>query len=455
MAKLRTAPGGMEEEALSGIRRSLAVTAVALGVALAAAACGGSSSSSTSTPAASGSSAGATTENISGQEITVLVPYKIPQDIIDSFTAATGVKVNYQVIDWDATHDKLVVANTAKTYVADVAEFDWSFTGQFAGAKWVEPLDGVISPAIMSDLQAVDAAFTSGGHTYASCFSNDFRISIYNKKMFDAAGVTTFPATFDELATDMDKLKASGIKYPMSIPMAATEGGVTPWYLLTLAMGGQLFDENFKPLFNQPGSAGMNALQWEVDAIKKGWVSPGSVSLSDNVTFDKFTGGGTSMVLATGPGNLETANDKTQSKISGDAVFGLVPGPTGPGASFGLPEGLSIPVTAKHKAAAAAFIEWWQKPENAIEIYKQEGMLPCGASVLKQLSDSGQLSGGDILTQQVAKVVPLFPQGAPIWYSQFSSDAQGLLNSAVKGEISVQDALNQLADRATQYVQGS
>ena len=42
---------------------------------------------------------------------------------------------------------------------------------------------------------------------------------------------------------------------------------------------------------------------------------------------------------------------------------------------------------------------------------------------------------------------PLFPGGAPIWYSQFSSDAQGLLNAAVKGQMSVSDALNQLATK--------
>ena len=166
--------------------------------------------------------------------------------------------------------------------------------------------------------------------------------------------------------------------------MAATEGGVTPWYLLTLAMGGQLFDDQLNPTFSDTSSAGYKALQWEVDAVKNGWVSPGSVSMDDSVAFDKFTAGETAIVLATGPGNMATANDKSQSNIAGDAAMGLVPGVDGPGASFGLPEGLSIPVTAKHKAAAAAFIEWWERPENAIAIYNTQGSLPCGASTIKR-----------------------------------------------------------------------
>ena len=54
-----------------------------------------------------------------------------------------------------------------------------------------------------------------------------------------------------------------------------------------------------------------------------------------------------------------------------------------------------------------------------------------------------------MLAQELKLVKPLFPQGAPVWYSQFSSDAQGLLNAAVKGQMSVGDALSQLASKAT------
>jgi multiple sugar transport system substrate-binding protein len=377
----------------------------------------------------------------------VLVPYKMPQSLLNKFTAETGVKVNYVVTGWDQTHNKLLVANEAGSYIADVAEFDWSFTGQFAGAGWVEPLNGLVDQKTLGDLQSTDKAFTSGGKTYAACYSNDFRMSMYNKKMFQKAGITSFPATFDELATDVQKLKASGVQYPLSIPMGATEGGVTPWYLLTLAMGGQLFDENNKPVFSDPNSAGYKALQWEVDAVKNGWVSPGAVSLDDTPASNKFTAGENAILLATGPGNMPTANDPSQSSIAGDAELGLVPGISGPGGSFGLPEGLSIPVTAKHKAAAAAFIEWWERPENAIAIYKTQGSLPCGQTSLKQLADSGQLQGGDVISAELPHVGPLFPGGAPIWYSQFSSDAQGLLNAAVKGDMSVSDALNQLSEK--------
>ena len=60
-----------------------------------------------------------------------------------------------------------------------------------------------------------------------------------------------------------------------------------------------------------------------------------------------------------------------------------------------------------------------------------------------------------MITQEFDQLQPLFPNGAPKWYSQFSSEAQGLLNAAFKGDMSVGDALNQLADRATELAQSS
>ena len=358
--------------------------------------------------------------------------------MISSFTKATGVKVNYVVTGWDATHTKLVVANTARTYIADVAEFDWSFTGQFAGAKWVEPLESYLPKPLLADLASTDAAFKSGGKTYAACFSNDFRISIYNKKLFAKAGITTFPRTLAELGKAADKLKAAGVQYPLSIPMAATEGGVTPWYLLTLANGGQLFDKNFKPHVPEArlgrlqgaavggagGQEGLGLARRRL-ARRRHRVRQVHRRADRDRARDR-------------PGQPRDGQRQERSRASpGRRSRRSSRASTGPQASFGLPEGLSIPVTAKHKAAAAAFIEWWQKPANAISIYKKEGNLPCGSSVIKQLAASGQLAGGKVLAQELKLVKPLFPQGAPVWYSQFSSDAQGLLNAAVKGQMSV------------------
>src|SRR3954471_9730582 len=168
------------------MRRSILAAALAV-LALVAVACGGGGGNE---KAASGSSGPFAPRDkaaaaIKGQEITVLLPYKIPKRLLSEFTQKTGVKVNFTVTGWDAVHSKLIVANTAKTYIADVTEFDWSFTGQFAAAGWYEPLEKALDPSVASDLSKADAAFNSGGHTFAACYSNDYRMSVYNGKMFN------------------------------------------------------------------------------------------------------------------------------------------------------------------------------------------------------------------------------------------------------------------------------
>lgn len=431
--------------------RKVWTAVVAVAATLGLAACGGGGGSDTDSTFGNASAS-----DLEGQSIKVLMPYKMPESVLEKFTDETGVEVDYETAGWDSVASKLITANQAGTYIADVTEFDWSWTGQFGGNGWYEPLQDALDPALLDDLGGTKDSFSADGNLYAACYANDFKISLYNKAMFAKAGIKEFPQTFEELGKAYDEIKSSGAAdFPLTMPMAATEGSVTPWYLLTLAMGGQLFDDDWNPAFNEPDSGGYKALQWQVDAINKGWVSPGSVSLDDGPALERFTGGAAASALSASPGNLVDANDPGVSDIAGDAEAALVPGEDGPGASFGLQEGFGIPVTAKSKDAAAAFIDFVLKPENQEVLYKESGFLPCGKAALDSLAESNQLEGGNVVSQEFDQLQPLFPQGAPKWYSQFSTEAQGLLNAAYKGDMTVQEALDELADRATDLVQSA
>ena len=121
---------------------------------------------------------------------------------------------------------------------------------------------------------------------------------------------------------------------------------------------------------------------------------------------------------------MVVANDPTQSKIAGEGSFLLVPGVSGPGNTFGLPEGLGIMSTSTHQDAALAFLKWWQQPETVLALQKSIGLLPCSTSAVKTLVDSGKLVGGGTINEQLQHVAALFPQGAPPWYGDFSTKAR-------------------------------
>ena len=176
--------------------------------------------------------------------------------------------------------------------------------------------------------------------------------------------------------------------------MAATEGGVTPWYLLTLAMGGQLFDKDFKPQFADPGSAGYKALQWELDAVKNGWVSPGSVTLDDGPSLDKFNAGAGAILFASSPGNLPTSNDPKQSSIAPHAKGGADPGRERPGRDRSASRRGSrsrSPRSTRTRRGPSSSSGWSRSNQKLL--YKQAGMLPCRSSVVSDMAAKGEIAG--------------------------------------------------------------
>ena len=389
-------------------------------------------------------SAAAATPDISGQTINVLMPpwANVSQALLDEFTAKTGVKVNYTIAEWDAIRDKIAVAGAAGSELADVTEFDWSWTGQYGRAGWFEPLETLMDTTDMTN----NEAFSLNGHLYGACYNNDFRLFQYNDKMFQAAGITKPPATFDEVLQDARTLKAKGIvKYPLLLPMQSEESTSMTWYLMVLAMGGQLVDANGQPQFEDPNSGGYKALQFYKTALDEGLIDPAMTAMSNEQQGDYWRAGNAAINYAA-PGDFVSNDDPKISKIVGQVKAMLVPGLTGPGPSYGQPEGIGIMSSSTHKDAALAFINWWEQPDTLRKIYDEIGLLPCRPSVFQSLVDEGKLAGGSVLLDEQSHVAALFPAGAPEWYSKFSTEASSLINAMAKGNITVDQAIKQMAD---------
>ena len=228
--------------------------------------------------------------------------------------------------------------------------------------------------------------------------------------------------------------------------MSASEGTSSAWYLLTTAMGGTLLDDAGQPAFTEPSSPGYKAFDFMVSAYKEGLVAPGAISPGGDAD-GAFISGAAAVTVTGGPDELVRSNDPKVSHIVGKAAFMLEPGLTGPGGTIGSPEGLGIMATSKHKAAAAAFISWWMQPGTLKKLQSSLGLLPCRASVVDELISSKTLVGGDILSTQLRALKPLFPNGTPTWYSEFSTDASSQLNAAARGDVSVADAIKTLGEQ--------
>jgi len=386
---------------------------------------------------------------LAGQSITVLLPSPQGATIAADFEKATGIHVDLQTLTWDDIRPKLVTALLAGTAPADVTEFDWSWTGQFAAAGWYLPLQDVIDKDTVADI-GVAKIFTVDDNLLGVPYTNDFRVMLVNKKHFADAGITKMPTTLDELIADAKQIKAKGItQYPIGLPLSPTEGASTSWYLLTKAEGGDLFDKDWKPLFLTPDSAGYKAMALELQMLKDGLVDPASTGLKDSQINDTmFAKGLTSIMISGEPGRLGQMNDPTQSSVAGQVEAIVVPTASGTTRSYGLPEALGIPKVSQNREAAIAFVKWFTSKEFQIENYAN-GVLPTRTSALADLNAAGKLQSGDALVAQSKTVEPLFAQGTPTWYPQFSSAVNTAINGVAKGQVTVDQAMKNIAD-ATQ-----
>jgi multiple sugar transport system substrate-binding protein len=385
---------------------------------------------------------------LAGQSITVLMPSPQGANIAADFEKETGIHVDLQTLSWDDIRPKLITALIAGTAPADVTEFDWSWTGQFSAADWYLPLNDAIDADTVADI-GVAKIFTVNGNLLGVPYTNDFRVMLVNKKHFTDAGITKMPTTLEELHAAAKQIKEKGIvEYPIGLPLSPTEGASTSWYLLTKAFGGDLFDKDFNPLFTSPDSAGYKAMAFELQLLEDGLVDPAATGLRDaQINDTMFAKGLTSIMISGEPGRLGQMNDPAQSQVAGQVEAILVPTASGKTRSYGLPEALAVPRASQNQEAAIAFVKWFTSKQFQMANYAN-GVLPTRTSALAALNEEGKLHSGQVLVDQSKVVEPLFAQGTPTWYPQFSTAVNTAINGVAKGQITVDQAVKNIADAA-------
>ncbi|MFC4242340.1 extracellular solute-binding protein [Gryllotalpicola reticulitermitis] len=186
--------------------RIMAFAALGVATALALTACGGSNSAGGSDSSFSTSGKGKTLVvwNMTGDLTDATM-----KAINDEFTKETGAKVKVETQQWDNIATKVTTALATST-PPDVIELGNTDVPSFAASGGLLDLTADKSKLQQGGtwLAGLEGPATVDGKLYGVPAFAATRVVIYNKQMWNEAGVTAAPTTYADLTADLDKVKA-------------------------------------------------------------------------------------------------------------------------------------------------------------------------------------------------------------------------------------------------------
>ena len=375
---------------------------------------------------------------------TVSPEFKVlTEEVIPAFNERyPNIEIDAQALPYDELRQKLLTG-IAGGQTPDLLRSDIIWVPEFAELGALAQLDTLIP-----DFATYKDRFYPGplatnfyqDHYYGLPLDTNTRVLFYNNAVFEQAGITTAPKTFEEFTAACEQIAA------IDNTSCFAEGGTGAWNVLPWiwSAGGRITDETYTTAtghLNSPES--VQAVTMLKDMLDAGTLS------------DSILGGGIATSEAIG-------NAQTGMIVDGpwmppifaeqfpELDFGLAPFPAGPGGSVSVVGGEDIVLfeASDNKDAAVAFMQFILEEEAQIALGKV-GQMP----VLQSLSGSTELPEYYATFQtQLETAQPRTP--SPAW-PKIDEAINTAVQMVLRGEQEPQAALDEAAATVDELLAGS
>lgn len=360
-----------------------------------------------------------------GTKLTILLhPSKQNQAIkkrTPKFTEMTGIEVEYDITPYGSLLAKITTESVARTGTYDV--FITNAVWAPSLANFVVPLDSYLKragidvnryPKVHLEMASYD------GKIIGLPFRGHPQLLFYRKDILDKLGLQP-PKTWKELEGMAKTIKDKTGLYALAgyYTKGSAAQNLFPWYTLLWTNGGDIFDADMKPIFNN--KAGIEATQRYVDWIKKGVVPPGSLTYNEYEAVQSVAQNESAMVLVWWWVQAVLTNPKT-AKPEVVKNIASVPAPTWEGryeASCALLMPLQMSIDSKNKDATWEWMKWASDPELEKEIVIDKSdpdtttVVAVSFPTLRD-PEVNKVSGGmheaAAKSLSVAKILPVMPE---------------------------------------------
>lgn len=237
------------------------------------------------------------------------------------------IKVTLTDFSWTAYHETMVNRFASKT-PTDVCYNGGDWLPEFAKAGWVVPLEDYFPESVNYKDKIVGYALkdmTYEGKLYGLPYYADITTFQYNAKILEDNGIAAPPATWEEVWEQCMLLRDKGMAVPVVLEFAQEmPTTLEDFTAMVFGRGGELFDDKFNVLFNDPESAAWKQMQWLADAYREGLVS----LLPHETDVVKALNTGKHAFTVLYNYNLAELNNKATSPLAGQFKIALMPGET-------------------------------------------------------------------------------------------------------------------------------
>lgn len=359
------------------------------------------------------------------------------QNAAKRFEAANpDVEINIEDVSWDNLQQRLATDIAGGT-PPDISVIATRWVLDYAQNDIAEPLDSYITPEFRG--RFYENLLTPGmvdGKTYLLPILASTRALYYNQALYEKAGVTEAPKTWEDLLAASKKVKEKGDgAYGFGIQGKEIETD-TYWYYPFWSYGGDIVKDGKSGI---AGEAGVKAANLYKSFIDDGLSQP-SPTGSNRQDIETLFKQGRLGALVTGP----WLRGQIASEAP-DLKYAMAPMPEGTSAlTWGGTDSMMLFKSSPNKELAWKFLEEAAfSTETRLEFTLSEGFLP----VLKEEMDDPRLADdaslkvfADMLP--IARFAPLVPQ-----WEQVVAATTSALQQIYLGQ---QDAETALGAAATQ-----
>lgn len=366
-----------------------------------------------------------------------------PQPIYETFAkefeqANPGTKVELQQTPWAEAHDQFVTEISGGE-VVDVSEMGNTWTREFADLGGLEPLE------LPEGVEAVPGAVESASlddTLYGMPWYSGARGLIYRKDIFQQAGVTEPPETWDELKAAADKIKAKFNDKPYAVGVPARD--MHAFMPLIWQAGGDVVTESdgsYKAAVASP--EGVEA--WNFWKSLYAYSPKGSLNWNSLGSQEAFSAGQVAMIVGGGWDLLQIlqANPELEPNI-GTAL--LPEGPGGNRDTFAGGSDLVVFKDSDNIPLAKAFVEFMVEPEN-VGRYAENvpGFFPGTADGIKATSEKLGPMYQPFATM-LLEHTRSYPLGAAWGALEGAEVFQNKMQEVLSGKTPTKEALESLAE---------